>query len=156
MPFCELNHKRLYLSWMKHLISILLLSAFSLGCQTLPQTDFAKVQPGMDKHSVLEIMGSPNSTLRRSGQDRWYYNYYEQNSPVTKEVRFQEGLAVYSGDLMKPALSAEDEDKRNEESNQALVADYERSQNERDAQNNPPEQTEEQSVKYLPSFEPVQ
>lgn len=141
---------------MKHLIFVILFSAFSLGCQTLPQTDFAKVQPGMDKHSVLEIMGSPNSTVRRSGQDRWYYNFYVQNSPVIKEVRFQEGLAVYSGDQMKPEISAEEQDRRNEESNQALIAEYEKERSMHEERNNPPEVSDSQSVKYIPTFEPVQ
>lgn len=121
----------------------------------MPGQDFAKVQSGMDKHSVLQIMGSPDTTLRRSGQDRWYYNYYEQNTPITKEVRFQEGLAVYSGDPVKPALSAADEDKRNEESNLAIAKEWERTHAKSETTESHVGTQEEESSKFIPSFEPV-
>jgi outer membrane protein assembly factor BamE (lipoprotein component of BamABCDE complex) len=150
------RHYRCYNRYMRNLYASLIAFYFLIltGCQTLPEKDFETLKPGMDKHTVLETMGSPNATVRRSGQDRWYYTYYQNEVPVTKEVRFQEGMAVHAGDTIKPAISAEEQDKLNEASNAAAVAEYEAKQAELKA-SGASKVTPEEPVKYVPNFEPI-
>lgn len=101
------------------LTSVLALSA----CQTSSKQkleNLDKVQIGMDKSEVLETTGfGPRSSDRRSGQDRWVFEVYpdrHQSMTVEKEVRFQEGKVIYVGEVQKPAVSAEEQDRLNEAS----------------------------------------
>ncbi|MCE3010299.1 MAG: outer membrane protein assembly factor BamE [Proteobacteria bacterium] len=132
-------------------------SALVMGCQMSPSKQFNKVSVGMEKDQVLEIMGSPQQTLRRSGADRWTYVFYNTETQESRQVHFSEGKAIYVGEVYKPEVSAEDQDTMNAQSNAALEAQW---QQERIKRAKAP--TYEETVKgtheirYAPSFVPVQ
>ena len=85
---------------------------------------FNKVKTGMDKDDVLETMGSPRSSQRFHGKDRWRYVFYEDNIRYEKEVHFLEGLATYVGDTWEPPTetSAVVVDQKNEQLNNRIDA----------------------------------
>lgn len=94
-----------------------------VGCQTNQIRQFSKLKPGMDKGQVLEVMGSPQSTRRFKGHDEWTYKFFEGDQEHLKEVHFEYGKAVYIGDQAKPAVSAEETDKRNQDAELAAIND---------------------------------
>lgn len=106
---------------MQRYFSILILTLL-LGlaaCQTNRLRAFGDVRRGMSKGDVLNIMGSPSFTQRWRGMDRWTYNLYERasdepiNPKQVREVHFAEGVAVYAGPEVKPAVSPEEQDRLN-------------------------------------------
>jgi hypothetical protein len=94
------------------------------ACVTPAKKDFDKIQPGMYKFDVVDIMGVPDATYRRDGNDRWIFRYFENNQNMTKEVHFNESKVIYSGDPVKPEVSADEQDKRNEQANADLEKQY--------------------------------
>lgn len=129
----------------------------ALGCVTKPSEDFAKLKPGMEKSEVLEIMGDPHYKVRRGGQDRWTWVYYDQNSKQESEVRFDQGKAVYVGAKPKPELTAEERDFANEKANLEIEKQF---QAEREAaRDNLPNYEDEVkgsgADSYVPKYEPV-
>ncbi len=143
----------------KPLILVLALSGLSLGCQTNEIKAFSKVQPGMDKGDVIDIMGSPQHSERWHGRDRWTYVFYHEDSRFEKEVQFSGGKSLYVGDVVKPAVSAEEQDRINEESNQALAAAMaaEKADNRKNsAQYHEGASTNSTEIRYVPEFKPVQ
>lgn len=129
------------------------------GCQTSMLKSFDQVHAGMDKHQVLEAMGSPTATTRLHGKDRWIYRFYDDKIRFEKEVHFLNGTVVHKGDSWEPTneRTAEAADKRAAEaeatyqaeaiareearkSSAEAFAEYER--NSRNAKD----------VKYMPAF----
>lgn len=99
------------------------------ACTTIEQKkQFEQVQVGMDKGQVLEIMDSPQRTERHHGQDRWTYfienseaqNPIQREQKLEKQIYFENGQSTYVGDPIKPLISAEVQDRINEEQNIAL------------------------------------
>lgn len=66
---------------------------FWAGCSSLPKS-LNRVQEGMDKDSVLEIVGSPKRTYRSNGEDRWLYEYYQDGQKVARQVSFESGKVI--------------------------------------------------------------
>lgn len=100
---------------------LLLCLLSTIGCQTTRHKEFSKVQDGMDKGQVLETVGNPTRTQRWHGKDRWIYVLYPDKMHAdVKEIHFQNGTVIYKGDPIPPAVSAEDQDRRNEEANREL------------------------------------
>jgi outer membrane protein assembly factor BamE (lipoprotein component of BamABCDE complex) len=88
------------------------------GCQTPRYKEFGGVKPGMEKDLVIEQAGGPNVSRRWHGKDRWIYNYVQTpNGPQTREVHFEDGKAIYVGDKVIPAVSGEEQDRINDQSN---------------------------------------
>lgn len=143
---------------MKSYITLLFAFCFSVGCQTSQLVQYKKIHPGMEKHDVLELMGSPQSTQRWQGKDRWSYIFYDENIRFEKEVHFTEGVSTYVGDKPAPTITAAQQDQINQESNQQLAKQEEETKLK--TQNS--YQQYEDSVKgetatgYVPQFEPVQ
>lgn len=98
--------------------SLALLTLTLFSCTTPRQSGFEKIKIGMDKSSVLDIAGSPNKTQRWQGKDRWTYTYLlsDTNAEI-KEIHFEEGRVVYVGGKVYPAVSAAEQDRRNEAQN---------------------------------------
>ena len=48
----------------------------------------------MDKGDVLELMGSPLRTLRRSGKDHWIYRYPVNGNLEATKIIFEQGYVV--------------------------------------------------------------
>ncbi|MES2964582.1 MAG: hypothetical protein V4760_11880 [Bdellovibrionota bacterium] len=101
------------------------------ACQTPRHKEFAKVKQGMEKDLVLDAAGNPTVARRWHGKDRWIYRYVQTpDGPQTREVHFQDGVAVYVGTKVVPDVSAEDQDRLNDESNaqsdQRMLADYQK------------------------------
>lgn len=95
--------------------SMILIAGLLVGCQTPKLQEYEKINVGIEKHDVLELVGSPNTTERDDGTDRWIYWLYEKDVPVrlTKEVHFKEGVVTYKGDPIPPIISAEQQDSIN-------------------------------------------
>ncbi len=94
------------------------------ACQTSPKDEFSQLKPGMYKHEVLGIMGSPQRTQRWRGLDRWTYIYFEERDRAEKEVHFSEGKAAYVGGSFVPAVSAADQDQIYEAQNIELEKEF--------------------------------
>ncbi len=107
---------------MRLFIFILSLS-FLFGCQTSQVRQFSKVKTGMEKPEVLEIMGTPWTTTRLHGKDRWIYIIYEDGIRHEREVHFLNGATVYVGDAWKPEepKTAIVEDQKNEALDKQMV-----------------------------------
>lgn len=102
------------------LVVFCLLAFNLLGCQTAPLQRFENIRVGMDKSFVVETLGSPTRTLRRHGRDIWIYEFTDRSGALTvREVVFEEGRAVYAGAKQAPAVSADEQDRRNELANKA-------------------------------------
>lgn len=148
--------------FLRRLFGLGLLVGFLAGCQTSLVHQFEKLHPGMDKHQVLETMGSPQTSNRLHGKDRWIYVFFEDDIRFEKEVHFLNGVAIYVGEAWKPAAeaSAEANDKKHDEINTAFQAE-EKSREE--ARKNNPDMYmnyEKQvrghdKVKYMPTFQEV-
>ncbi|MES3038039.1 MAG: outer membrane protein assembly factor BamE [Bdellovibrionota bacterium] len=141
---------------MKNSLLILLISTFALcGCQTSMLKEFESLTPGMEKDDVLDHMGSPVTTLRRQGKDRWFYVFYQDNLRFEKEIQFFEGKVIYVGDLwqLPPEQQASAVDAKNqigtEESRKTLQRDYQKYMDETNGGNKP-------AIKYVPVFETIQ
>lgn len=132
---------------------------FLTACQTSMVKQFSKVQPGMEKDDVLEIMGSPSQSRRFHGKDRWSYVFYEDRIRFEKEVHFFEGKAIYIGDLWQPPeeQSAVAVDKRNAELNEKIdlevKQDIEKHRKAYDSYE--AEVRGHDKVRYVPSFTPI-
>ena len=96
---------------------ILLLALGTLGCQTQRYKEFSRLKEGMEKDQVLEQAGGPNVSRRSKGKDRWVYDLHTPEGRESREVQFEEGRAVYVGAKVVPLVSAEEQDRINEQSN---------------------------------------
>ena len=102
-------------------------------------------------------MGDPTYKVRRKGQDRWTWVYFDKNTKQESEVHFDNGNAVYVGAKAKPEVSAEDRDKANELANAEIEKAFNESRS--NARENLPKYEEEMrgsgTDSYVPSYEPV-
>src|SRR4051812_43831188 len=101
---------------MRLLILLFTISMLS-ACQGTPIKHFEELKPGMEKTEVIEKMGSPWTTTRLHGKDRWIYVLYDDDTRYEKEVHFLNGKVVYVGDTWKPVeeKQADVVDKKKEE-----------------------------------------
>lgn len=66
------------------------------SCSTSPDEAAKKIENGMTKADVIELMGNPDHADRVHGADRWIYDAQNDRSkPV--EVYFTEGKVTLSG-----------------------------------------------------------
>lgn len=141
---------------------LLILAALAVllpACQTSMLKSFESVRPGMDKHQVLEALGSPTATTRMRGKDRWIYRFYDDGIRFEKEVHFLSGTVVHIGDTWEPPAerSAEGVDRRAAELEEKIQAEHEAREEAR--KNNAEAYAEferrsrnRQDVKYMPQF----
>jgi hypothetical protein len=100
------------------LLLLLIATSTLMSCQTPRYKEFGGVKEGMEKDLVLDQAGGPNISRRWHGKDRWIYNYTATpEGPQTREIHFDNGRAVYVGKKVVPAVSAEEQDRINEQSN---------------------------------------
>lgn len=87
---------------------------FVTACQTAQRKSFDSIKVGMNKSIVVETVGGPTFTRRTRGQDRWIYEFRDTTGlPTSKEVDFEEGIAVYVGPKQTPKVSADEQDRMN-------------------------------------------
>lgn len=110
---------------LQRILFVIIAATALSACQTSMLRSFEKVHPGMDKHQVLEKLGSPNATTRFHGKDRWIYRFYDNDIRFDKEVHFLDGITVYVGDPWTPPAeqTAEAKDKRNAEIEEKVVVE---------------------------------
>lgn len=102
------------------------------GCASTPLSqEFERVQPGMEKDAVLEIMGAPKVYRRVKTKDIYTYVFYENGVRIEKEIQFEGGRVVYAGNLSEPKESAEAADERIRKENEQAEAEYQRKKEER-------------------------
>lgn len=96
------------------------LAVFVSGCQTARYKHFDGVQRGMTKAEVIDETGGPDRVVRMDGKDRWIYIFRDHpEGPLVREVHFDSGLAVYVGGQVFPKISAKEQDRINQASNEA-------------------------------------
>lgn len=108
---------------------ILALMAFAMlvgGCQSARYKEFESIHGGMTKGEVLAAMGNPKRTQRWHGRDRWEYVLYgHPEGDLVREIHFENGKSTYVGAAIKPAISADEQDRINDVKNrEADVRDY--------------------------------
>ncbi|MGZ3781617.1 MAG: outer membrane protein assembly factor BamE domain-containing protein [Pseudobdellovibrionaceae bacterium] len=120
---------------------------------------FSEIKPGMEKAEILDIVGSPQSTQRFHGKDRWSYIFYDNYIRVEKEVHFFNGSAVYVGDVWQPdsnksavAMDLTFE-KKNRELEEQLAKEVENHSRAYEAYEKKVKGTDK--VRYAPNFEPI-
>ncbi len=88
---------------MKAKIILLFLFLVSVvSCTHTQKESVRKLEVGMSKADVLEVMGNPTRTNRSHGSDRWVYEYEVNGQKEVTEVYFQEGKASYFGKPKDP------------------------------------------------------
>lgn len=137
-------------------ITLIFMLFATSACQTNDLKEFEKLKLGMDKDEVLGIMGSPRRSERRLGQDRWTYVFYNQGQLHQKSVLFDENKASYVGDPIQPAVSAAEQDQKNEVENAALESKWAEQRIEHRKQSEEYLNSSESKPRYVPKFEPVQ
>lgn len=100
---------------MKIICSLFFIFIFLQGCASRPLQQFEKIKQGMEKGTVLDLIGSPQFTKRSLGLDRWTYIFYQDDIKITKEVHFDQGTVTYVGDVQQPIISADEQDQINKE-----------------------------------------
>ncbi len=141
------------------MLSLLLVGWVFLGCQTNQLKQYEQVKVGMDKGQVLELMGSPQKTSRLKGQDRWTYVFYEKGSEYQKEMLFDAGKSTYVGDIQAVQVSADEQDKKNEESNLAIFAHQQKIREENRQVNFGDYESQVKGtdqIRYVPQFKPIE
>ena len=110
-----------YPNFMSRIVAPLgLILSLCLGaCQSSRVKEFEQVHSGMSKSEVLSAIGGPVRTQRWHGRDRWEYRMYgslngEAAKEIVREVHFEDGKATYVGNAIKPAISADEQDRLNE------------------------------------------
>jgi len=85
------------------------------GCQSSRLREFETVHGGMSKSEVIEVVGGPQRAQRWHGRDRWEYRFYSTSEgDIVREVHFENGKSTYVGAAIKPAVSADEQDRLNE------------------------------------------
>ena len=87
------------------------------GCQTSRIKNFDKVTLGQTKGEVVELAGSPLRTERVSGHDRWTYFFEQPGGPIEQVLIFENNKVSYKGVPPKPFISAEEQDRINQQKN---------------------------------------
>lgn len=119
----------------KRPIALVIATLVILGtaaCQTRRYKEFESIRGGMTKSEVLDAIGSPLRTQRWHGRDRWEYTLYgHPEGDLVREVHFENGVSTYIGPPIKPAISAESQDRINDASNRAAdLKEFENAANE--------------------------
>lgn len=81
---------------MKIFITLLSLLALLIGCASSPIRTFAKIEIGMERADVLELVGNPLRTERFDGKEKWVYRFYEDDKAIFKQVTFDQTMKVIS------------------------------------------------------------
>ena len=77
---------------------VLLFSLFALSaCATKTVDNIKRVQVGMDKSDVLEILGNPTRQSRSLGMDRWTYEIENPSGLQSNYIFFDGGIVRYVG-----------------------------------------------------------
>ena len=142
------------------LLLLILTVSFVFGCATSEVRQFSNVKTGMEKSQVLGLMGSPWTTTRFHGKDRWIYVIYEEGVRHEREVHFLNGSAVYVGDAYKPdeIKTAVVEDKKNEELEKQMTEESAKVKKENKNAYSDYEQEvkgEGKKVRYMPDYEEI-
>ncbi len=118
---------------------------------------FDSLQEGIDKDQVLSEVGSPNSSMRRAGKDRWIYRIYDQKLLVQREAHFSEGVLVYRGQPVPPKISAAEQDTLNQVANaQAEIESQKNRQSAKQSlQSYEVEVKGSDEVRFVPTFTPI-
>lgn len=80
-----------------------ILSCVFIGCASPQHQALRRVDVGMDKADVLDLVGNPTRTDRAYNQDRWTYESYKNTSSTsgdensTTYVFFADGKVTYVG-----------------------------------------------------------
>lgn len=139
--------------------TVVVLSFLTTSCQTSMVKQFSEVKPGMEKAEVLDLMGSPQTTQRFHGKDRWTYIFYDDHIRFEKEVQFFNGSAIYVGETWQPEVEkgavAMDSmvERKNREIDEQIVRDVEQHRRAYDAYE--AKSKGEGKIRYVPNFEPI-
>lgn len=76
-------------------LAIALVIAVLSGCSSLSvEEGLNRVKTGMDKGSVLELVGNPKRTFRMDSKDTWIYTFYKSEREYVRSVTFENGRVL--------------------------------------------------------------
>lgn len=137
-----------------------LLSCLLLGCQTHLLKEMESLTPGMEKDDVLSKLGSPTTSLRMHGKDRWIYVFYDDKVRLEKEIHFFGGNVIYIGEKWEPPYEKQAHvvDAQNQKQQEELqrLADQERLSNRASYEEYLRRAHFNDRVRFLPEFTPIQ
>lgn len=76
-------------------------AAFLSSCSTSPDEAAKKIESGMTKAEIIELMGNPDHADRIHGSDRWIYDA-EGGRTKAVEIYFTDGKVTLSGPPAPP------------------------------------------------------
>jgi outer membrane protein assembly factor BamE (lipoprotein component of BamABCDE complex) len=96
---------------LSHSVGILSLLLFTSGCASLSGAEYAKnvekLQNGMTQSQILSLLGTPDSVYRKSGVDKWVYEFRKQNKGARNvAVEFRGGKVTKHGEMSGREIAA--------------------------------------------------
>ncbi len=90
------------------LLSLILLGS---GCASLKGAEYAqnveKLQNGMTQSQILSLLGTPDSVYRKSGVDKWVYEFRKLNKGARNvSVEFRGGKVSKHGEMSGREIAA--------------------------------------------------
>ncbi len=90
------------------LLSLILLAS---GCASLTGAEYAqnveKLQNGMTPSQILSLLGTPDSVYRKSGVDKWVYEFRKQGKGARNiAVEFRGGKVAKHGEMSGREIAA--------------------------------------------------
>ena len=98
-------------------VTVSAMALFLISCQTARVRSFSDIKVGMDKSTVIDLVGGPAKSAHHGLKDRWVYIFHTQENEIVREVQFEHGRVSYVGNKITPEISAEEQDRLNEEVN---------------------------------------
>jgi outer membrane protein assembly factor BamE (lipoprotein component of BamABCDE complex) len=101
-----------------------------LSCSTPFHKAQKKIEVGMVKSDVLELMGSPKYTFRRDSQDFWIYRYYHQKVEYESVVVFKHSDVIQKlKPIARPNLLKQAEDAKSMKEYENKILEFQKAQN---------------------------
>ncbi len=79
---------------MLRLLTVTFFALTFTACSTSMIKSMSKIEPGMDKDSVIELVGGPNRTFREDGRDHWIFVYHQNDVQWLRDVTFEKGKVL--------------------------------------------------------------
>ncbi len=83
------------------------ITALVTSCATKPHQALERLEVGMDKSQVVELLGAPQRSHRQRGHDLWVYEYLQDGQPLVTRVTFSQGRVANIQTLRQADLEAQ-------------------------------------------------
>src|SRR4051812_19130610 len=94
----------------------------AIGCRTPMSLNLKKIELGMEKDQIIELLGPPQVSQRLHGQDVWTYIFYDKENKQGRELVFENGRLSRLGEAkFEPTNQEKMEDSTSMEEYESLV-----------------------------------